>query len=316
MVLVRDQQLRVAASDNPPARPDRGFHKNTIGTGQAELRIGEIPEELQDYLPFRPHGVVRADVRFSYGSERPKRDDGKGMLGLSLRLYVPHNHTWNLTQLSAPVFLKNAEEVLLTMQAAKAAEESASHRSEIRRGLAVVIHILRNAPPGRTWAMLKFGWNATFQRNGSVATTTFVNPMSYALDHPSNGRSYAVRFELQPTTSEAVGSGSTCSLAQDLRDRYAQGPVVYSFGARFYADEQQTPLDDPSVPWSTAFVKLGALAVLPALESDQERIAAQSYNPVHMAPRIRSLSTINDVRNAVYEASLQLRQTNGSPRRT
>lgn len=155
--------------------------------------------------------------------------------------------------------------------------------------------------------MLKFGLNASLRKHGSVAATTFVNPTSYALDHPSNGRAYAVRFELQPTTSLAVASGSKPSLANDLRARYAEGPIVFDFGARFFADERETPIDDPSVPWTTAFVRLATLVVSPAPDGDRERIATQPYNPGRVAPGIRSLSTINAIRNAVYEASAQLR---------
>lgn len=304
--LVRDQQVRVAASASPPALPDRGFHKTTIGTGQGELRIGDIPDELRAYLPMHPGAIVRGDVRFSYGSERPKPDDGKGMLGLSLRLSMPDNSVWNLTQLSEAVFLKTAEEVLLTMQAAKAAAAKPG-RSEVCRAIAVVTYILRNAPRGRTWAMLKFGWNASLRRHRSVAATSFVNPTSYALDHATSGRSYAVRFELQPTAAAAVGTGSGTSLANDLRARYAQGPVVYDFGARFFTDERETPIDDPSAPWPTAFVKLGTLVVSPAVEADRERIATQPYNPGCVATGIRSLSTINAIRTEVYEASAHLR---------
>lgn len=310
--VVREQQLRVAASASPLTRPGRGFHNTTIGTGMAELRIGEIPELLQAYLPFHAHDVIKADVRFSYGSERPKQDDGKGMLGLSLRLYFPDHNVWNLTQLSSSVFLKNADEVLLTMQAAKAAAEKYPSESRVRSALAVAFYIVRRAPRGRKWPMLKFGWNATMSRHDSVASTTFFNPTTYALDHPNNGRSYAARFEIYPTISQAEERGPNHALGVDLSNRYAQGPLAYSFGARFYSDEVETPIDDPSVPWPTAFMKLGMLIVSPANKSEHDRIAIQSYNPAQVASRVRSLSTVNTVRGAVYEASQQLRF--GDPR--
>ena len=147
----------------------------------------------------------------------------------------------------------------------------------------------------------------------SIATEDF-----YGLTPMTIGP-HAVKFKWtarSPVTTKAMPRRSCRNYLRDeLRQRLAEGDILYDFLAQFYIDPRKTPIDG-SYAWKTEdtlFVKLAELTI-PACDLDsvearrtEVRLAGLSFNPWHAIAEHRPIGNVQRGRRVIYEGSARLR---------
>jgi hypothetical protein len=125
---------------------------------------------------------------------------------------------------------------------------------------------------------------------------------------------YAARLKLQPVGEVAAPSltAGPDALADDLRARLREGPLVWELAAQFFVDEERTPIEDPTVDWSEAdspYTTVGRLTIAKQDVSsdegkrDAERIETLSFDPWHALVEHRPLGQLMRARNHAYRLS-------------
>jgi hypothetical protein len=103
---------------------------------------------------------------------------------------------------------------------------------------------------------------------------------------------------------KAARNDNGSQLADDLRQRLADGPVRWSFDVQGYLDPTRTPLDDHRVAWQSPWIPLARLTVtdVVALGTPLTLRAAPSW-PASNGPVLEPLGDLNMLRGAAYEVS-------------
>lgn len=139
---------------------------------------------------------------------------------------------------------------------------------------------------------------------------------SYYSAVPIQWGAYAACFELIPLDADgqaAVGREPAEALGEDLASRLRQGPVRWELRARLFVDEQQTPIENPTVAWESPAVPVARLT-LPQQDVSSERgrriasrIEQLSFDPWHAKVEHRPLGELMRARNHAYRLSTQER---------
>jgi hypothetical protein len=127
---------------------------------------------------------------------------------------------------------------------------------------------------------------------------------------------YAVKFMVrlpEKTTGTTSPSSSDDFLHDDLARRLRQADIVLDFLVQFYVDDKSTPIEDTSVRWNTAFLKVAELHI-PKCDPDSahgkalsEAVNRLSFSPWHATEDHRPLGNVMRARRVAYEASSALR---------
>ncbi|MFC4721522.1 SRPBCC family protein [Geojedonia litorea] len=130
----------------------------------------------------------------------------------------------------------------------------------------------------------------------------------------------AVKYFLKPSADNTIINESLTdpyylrfNLGQTLHNHAAK----FDFFVQFQTDASLMPIEDPTVPWDSEFIKLATLEI-PAQEFDSNAQMAfgenLSFNSWHALPEHRPLGSFNRARKRVYEAMSKFRhEVNGIP---
>jgi len=155
----------------------------------------------------------------------------------------------------------------------------------------------------------------------SVATTSLL-AMTYWSQTPYKLGHGAVKYRVAPSAGSLdgvrpLGAGPDC-----LRDSLFDQLSVRQVGARFdlsvisQTDADAMPIEDPTVEWTSAPVRVATISIDPQTFNSAEQMAYfanLTWNPWHALPQHRPLGGINRARRLVYEDSAGLRhQTTGT----
>jgi hypothetical protein len=122
------------------------------------------------------------------------------------------------------------------------------------------------------------------------------------------GPSSAVKYHLRPSTwnrlvieNQKDDDYLRVNLAQTLNSHSAD----FDFCVQFQTDADRMPIEDPTVPWASPYVKLATLNIPPQefdTRSQMEFGDSLSFNSWHALPVHRPLGSFNRVRKRIYEA--------------
>lgn len=123
----------------------------------------------------------------------------------------------------------------------------------------------------------------------------------------------AVKYFLKPSPVNTTVVENTkdynylrYNLAQTLYDNEAK----FDFFVQFQTDAEAMPIEDPTVPWTSQFIKVATLSI-PAQTFDSNAQMEYgdnlSFNPWHSLPEHRPLGSFNRVRKRVYEVMSKFR---------
>ena len=118
----------------------------------------------------------------------------------------------------------------------------------------------------------------------------------------------AVKYHLRPSSENIIVNEDLLeddylriNLAQTLYDHQA----AFDFYVQLQSDPDAMPIEDPTVPWESPYIKLATLIIPPQTFDDPEQFAFGenlSFNSWHSLPEHRPLGSFNRVRKRVYEA--------------
>ena len=155
----------------------------------------------------------------------------------------------------------------------------------------------------------------------SVATTSLL-AMTYWSQTPYKLGHGAVKYLATPSAGSLDGVRPLGAGPDRLRDNLVDQLSTRQVGARFdlsvipQTDADAMPIEDPTVEWTSAPVRVATIAIDPQTCDSPEQMAYfanLTWNPWHALPHHRPLGGINRARRLVYEDSAGLRhQTTGT----
>lgn len=278
--------------------------------------IEDVPEALRVGIFAKP-ATYRAYVRYSNGSgtrHSDKKDDVRGIavkvLGVPGKKLIPGLEdatTQDLLLIRSPnTPTRTAAEFIALVEAA---EKPAllPFRLAAKVGPVRAFQILAAAVPGL---------RAPTQ---PLAATTYYSAL------PIKWGDHAVKLMLVPQEKAPAvlpKRGSHDGLGEELALHLSERPVVYDLCAQLFVDETTTPLEDPTVAWTTTASPPRKVAelVLATQDPSSERgkkltafVEKLSFDPWHAPVEFRPLGELMRARNAAYRLSTKERNAAGEP---
>jgi hypothetical protein len=149
----------------------------------------------------------------------------------------------------------------------------------------------------------------------SVAATS-LTAMSYWSQTPYKLGEGAVKYLVTPSASTDGAAFPLTGSPDCLRNALIEQLTLQKTGAQFdlsvnpQTDAETMPIEDPTVEWSSAPVRVATIAIYPQKFDAPEQMAFVenlSWNPWNALPEHRPLGGINRARKFVYEDSADLR---------
>lgn len=254
-----------------------------------ELKIGVFAGEPKEY---------HAWVRFSNGNTQPQKDGKKDIRGVAIKLMgVPGEKILNdsafeetqdfLLMSSETFFAKTIKELNTLLAALTSANK-----------LKTLLYFLN---PFHLPTLMRINKSMVACENPLSIPYWSTQPYQFGtIDR-------AVKYHLRPSPDNQIVVENTTdynylryNLAQTLYDNEAK----FDFFVQFQTDLEAMPIEDPTVVWTSQYIKLATLTI-PAQVFDSN---AQmdfgdnlSFNPWHSLPAHRPLGAFNRVRKRVYE---------------
>lgn len=307
---VTDRQAEVAASGGVPK--ERGFHNKGFGL-RAELRVlSDIPADLRVDL-FQPGTRHAAIARFSNAPSTAGADQPFDPRGLAFRVKTGRTEPLlsGVTADARDFLLINAPttppdpvrfvDVALAVDTPDpvAALKALAPKYGVEEIKAILTGLARKKA-------LQDQLRAEGKKTG----------MSFTEETWSNGAairwgpSLAVKLALVPA-AVPPGTAADGPRREDMRQRLLQGDFVLDLCVQRFKNEQETPIENGGVAWSTPLEKVAQLVILRQdMEGEQARALAQeiertSLNPWNTVETFRPLGAIMRARRVVYRASAQ-----------
>ena len=150
----------------------------------------------------------------------------------------------------------------------------------------------------------------------SLATERYFSPA------PIKFGPYAVKFTVQPAgeTKPATNRPQTDDfLREELTDRLRTGDLMFDFVVQFYVNEQLTPIEDSSIPWTAEQVTVARLRIPkcdlldPRAQVLSESVNRLSFSPWHTTEDHRPLGNVMRARKVAYQMSSGFRHSEPEP---
>jgi len=280
----------------------RALHAKGHGVFEAFLEVADaLPEHARQGLFAKP-GRYEALVRYSNGSGKRQADkvgDVRGIavkvLGVEGKKVLGDAATQDLLAILSPaVPFRNADEFVAVVWGT--------------RSPPLALFRLIGALGFRAIPLLRRLLAGFKGPQSSLATKRFYSAL------PIQCGPYAARFALTPRdqSAEALGDGPDFH-SESLAARLRRGPVAYDLELQFYVDEETTPIEDPTVDWTSPYVRVATLE-LPRQDAASERGARLaergerlSFDPWHALVEHRPLGGMMRARKHAYFASVTTR---------
>jgi hypothetical protein len=297
-------QLDRLYADRPMRRQ---IHTKMHGCVKAQF---VVEQELPDHLRIGVFSIPRtynAWVRFSNANTIPKPDKKKDVRGIAIKLMgVPGEKLLNqeryeqtqdfLLMNSETFFSRNVEEFSKLLSAATS-----------RKKVKLLLYALNPAH----WSLLK---------RVAASNKPCSNPVAIAYwstqPYQFGSTDVAVKYHLRPSPDNVIVNEDLqeddylrINLAQTLYDHAAE----FDFYVQLQSDPDAMPIEDPTIPWESPYVKLATLVIPPQTFDDPGQLAFGenlSFNSWHSLPEHRPLGSFNRVRKRVYEALSAYRHEN------
>lgn len=304
---IGEQQRKVAASMNSglEGRCDRGQHQKQHLGVRGTLRVfDQIPSGLKKG-PFATSFARPVACRFSSGQPCPFSDQDADVRGVALKFFTPPGVETDLLMTNeggrshartAGQFMDLADVLVARIEAGASGALHAFASELIARKLqpveaAHMVGILAKETLAHTVESL-----ATERYWGSVVALGEV----------------AIKYSLHPHEDTKGGTDADPKasdyLRQDLRNRLKRGPIKWQLCVQPFVNEQQTPINDASIPWVGALIPVGELEVATEPSDAEEKLINQmAFNPGNGFEPLG----MTHARRDVYAASARNRATRG-----
>jgi hypothetical protein len=289
----------------------RQIHTRMHGCVKATFTIlPDLPETLRIGV-FKEAKTFYAWVRFSNAATKPKPDRKKDVRGIAIKLMgVPGEKILNdehlqttqdfLLMNTETFFSKNIEQFSGLLSAFTAPNK-----------LKVIGYLLNPLH----WGLLKkvTGSN-TFCNNPAELNYYSTQPYQFGTINS------AVKYFLKPWPSNNLiieNKSDPYYLRYNLAQTLNNNELNFDFFIQQQTDANLMPIEDPTIPWDSQFVKLATLTIPPQQFDSNAQFEFGdnlSFNSWHSLPEHRPLGSFNRARKRVYEAlSAYRHKKNGVP---
>ncbi|MDN3687129.1 SRPBCC family protein [Cyclobacterium jeungdonense] len=276
----------------------RQVHTKMHGCVKATFTVEkELPKELKVGV-FKEGRTYQAWVRFSNGNTKPQKDKKKDIRGVAIKLLGVHGEKI----LHDGQFLESQDFLLMSSETffAKSIKELSKLLSALTAAskLKRLFYFLN---PLHLPTLMRI-------RKSLVSCDNPLNIPYWSTQPYQFGTiEKAVKYLLSPSPDNNIVIENTTdynflrhNLAQTLNDNEAK----FDFYIQFQTDADIMPIEDPSIPWTSQFIKVATLIIYPQVfdsNAQMEFGENLSFNPWHSLLEHRPLGSFNRVRKRVYD---------------
>lgn len=279
----------------------RMFHPKMHGLVRAEFVVEKnIPEHLKVGL-FTESKTYSAWVRLSNAKRHPQADKKKDMRGMAIKLVgVPGKK------------LLQDEQDAVTQDFLLVTAETLQTRS---------VKDFQKSIYALTGGFFKLLWYAIthlrvirlsmkqISRCGNLFEKKYFSMTPYKYGD-NNAVKYAA-FPQMKINTQVPKKGSDNYLRELLIQDLSNEDIYYDFLVQKQLDPNVNPIEDPTVPWDSSFIKVATIKILKqSFDSDAQRKYGEnlSFNPWHCVEAHRPLGGVNRARKVVYETISKFRR--------
>jgi hypothetical protein len=283
----------------------RQVHTKMHGCVKATFAVEKnLPDELKVGVFAGTPKEYQAWVRFSNGNTQTQKDKKKDIRGVAVKLMgVPGEKILN------DAHFQETQDFLLM--------SSETFFAKTIKELNKLLTALTSASKIKTllYFLNPFHLPTLMRINKSMVACD--NPLSipYWSTQPYQFGTVnrAVKYHLRPLPENQVVIENTTdddylryNLAQSLHDNEAK----FDFYVQFQTDAEAMPIEDPTVAWTSQYIKLATLTIYAQVFDSNAQMEFGdnlSFNPWHSLPEHRPLGSFNRVRKRVYEVMSKFR---------
>jgi hypothetical protein len=271
----------------------RAAHPKAHGCVRAQFIVDPsgLPPDARVGV-FKQNRTFDAWIRFSSANTTPQNDSVADVRGMAIKLVgvegtkllesEKEERTQDFILISHEVFFaRNAQEFGIIMSLAKGKPEFESLKNQFLPQLGILKAMqeseIQNPLRGKYWSTVP-------SRLG-----------------PRSVKYHAVAISEVPLPSDTTSPNFMReAMKAHLQDKEAR----FEFSVQFHKDEATTPIEDPTVPWSTDFVRVATIVIPPqdfTSPAQMEFCENLSFTPWHSLPEHEPLGAINGARKPVYD---------------
>ncbi|MCH6200670.1 SRPBCC family protein [Aquiflexum sp. LQ15W] len=283
----------------------RQVHTKMHGCVKATFAVEKnLPDDLKVGVFAGTAKEYQAWVRFSNGNTQTQKDKKKDIRGVAVKLMgVPGEKILN------DAHFQETQDFLLM--------SSETFFAKTIKELNTLLTALTSASKIKTllYFLNPFHLPTLMRINKSMVACD--NPLSipYWSTQPYQFGTVdrAVKYHLRPSPENQVVIENTTdydylryNLAQSLHDNEAK----FDFYVQFQTDAEAMPIEDPTVAWTSQYIKLATLTIYAQVFDSNAQMEFGdnlSFNPWHSLPAHRPLGSFNRVRKRVYEVMSKFR---------
>jgi len=252
---------------------------------------------------------VPVEVRFSVGGANPKApDNGKTQRNLALQFNLPNGETWQMGNISAPVFGASSPQQFLGRLASLQPDPATKMPD------AAKVKAFTDANPE---VLLQGKYFASQPVPASFGTVNYWGVHAFGFVNASGAKQYG-KWIFEPaggvevlTDDEAKAKGPSF-LFDDLRQRVKDGKVAFSFNLELAQADDKIDSATVPLPEGRKKVNLGVLKVTSVAEDGGGPCLTTNYNPMILPKGVEpSADPMIAARAAPYGISLSRRLTEG-----
>jgi hypothetical protein len=282
----------------------RQIHTKMHGCVKASFTVENNLTAEQQVGVFKPGTNYKAWVRFSNASTKPQSDKKKDVRGAAIKLMnVPGEKILNDEHLqqTQDFLLMNSETFFSTsIKEFRELLKAATAKSKLK--------LLIFALNPLHWGLLKRVKQSLKADNNMLGTTYWsTQPYQYG------STNQAVKYKLAPSSQNYLVNENTSDynyLSYNLAHTLNGQGVYFDFLAQWQTNAETMPIENPTVAWTSPFIKLATLYIPPQIFNSPEQMEFGdnlSFNSWHCLPEHRPLGSFNRARRRVYEALSEYR---------
>jgi hypothetical protein len=301
--LLKDQMLRLY----PPGKEiqKRQVHAKISGLVKAEFIVPELPQHLKVGL-FKEAKTYPAWIRFSNGETHVSHDSKKDFRGFAIKIM---NVPGKKLDLNHPEITSH-DFILLN--------NKAFISNDIKQFIKV-LYVLTTPHKISSWPR-KFGIVIS-----SIPLIKRVGKAKTKIKHPAEipyfsttpyrfgDESKAVKYAVMPSPENKLLYPDVKSkdfLGVNFAATIKENPLVYDFYIQFQTDPVKMPVEDPTVEWTSEFIKVATIRIPKQIIDTNERKTIGenlSYNIWHCLAEHRPIGIFNRLRKFIYEEMYSFR---------
>ena len=295
--LLKDQMLRLY----PPGKEiqKRQVHAKISGCAKAEFIVPELPDHLKVGL-FKEAGSYPAWIRFSNGETKASHDSKKDFRGFAIKIM---NVPGKKLDLNHPEITSH-DFILLNNKTFIA--------NDVRQFIKV-LYVLTTPHKISSWPRkfrIVISSIPLIKRVGKAKTKTkHPAEIPYFSTTPFRfgDESKAVKYAVIPSTENQLlypDLKSKDFLSRNMAATLQAHQLVYDFCVQFQTDPVKMPIEDPTIEWTSEFIKVATIRIpMQAIDTEERKTMGEnlSFNTWHCLAEHRPLGIFNRLRKYIYE---------------